>query len=313
VEAEDEDAAFASENVRAAAARLFVDVQEAWSAQDRDRLRTLAGHELYTEWLHRMRALGGKGWRNRVEVLSAPRVHYVGLRNTGPDRGDRVVVLIEARVRDRLIDGAGQRVRRAEAISDRRWLREFWTLSRHRGHWIVRSVEEEREGKHVLSDELVASPWNDEATLRDEALIEDAADDAVPAITEIANRDEERDARTVAMDLSVVDGRFAPDVIEASARRAVAAWAEAIDGDHGQLMAVAHRAVARQLLHSTDGSGGVVVRGLKARRVSLLALDGAARPPTVTIELELTGHRHIDDRQTSPVPAVTLRHANRFT
>ena len=62
--------------------------------------------------------------------------------------------------------------------------------------------------------------------MRDEALIEGAVADAVPhgtSIAEVADLDFEGDARAAALDLSLADGRFAPDVLEIAARRAVSA------------------------------------------------------------------------------------------
>ena len=54
-------------------------------------------------------------------------------------------------------------------------------------------------------------------------------------VGELVDVDFDGDARAAALDLSVVDGRFAPAVLEAAARRAVAAWAEAVDGDDAAL------------------------------------------------------------------------------
>ena len=59
------------------------------------------------------------------------------------------------------------------------------------------------------------------------------ADGLPPGFTtaDLAEVDFSGDARARALDLSLADARFAPDVLEAAARRAVAAWAEAVDGD----------------------------------------------------------------------------------
>ena len=50
-------------------------------------------------------------------------------------------------------------------------------------------------------------------------------------IAEVADLQYDGDAHSAAMDLSLADGRFAPDVLEVAARRAVDAWAQAVDGD----------------------------------------------------------------------------------
>ena len=54
-------------------------------------------------------------------------------------------------------------------------------------------------------------------------------------IAEVADLDFAGDAHAAALDLSLADGRFAPDVLEITARRAATAWAEAVDGDDARL------------------------------------------------------------------------------
>ena len=120
-------------------------------------------------------------------------------------------------------------------------VREFWTLVKRDGHWILQSIEQGAEGAHRLREGVVATPWGDEQALRDEALVEGAVQDAVPdgtKLAEVADLDFEGDGRAAALDLSLADGRFAPDVLEVAARRAVAAWVDAVDGDDGPLLAL---------------------------------------------------------------------------
>jgi len=313
-EAAEDDPAFAPDVVRPAAANLFIEIQKAWSAQDKQRLASLVGQDLLTEWGRRLRDFKRKGWRNEVEILDGPHVEYVGLRNVEDDRGDRVIVLIDATVRDYVIDGFGTPIRRVDATGDRQRVQEYWTLSKRRGQWILQSIEQGREGTHALSDEIVASPWSDEKTFHDQALIEEAVAEAAPSVAEVADLDYEGDARAAAMDLSLADGRFAPDVLEVGARRAVAAWAEAIDGADGALLAIAHPDVVREMLHPGDPSARtrVVVRGLEVKRITIVSLDAAATPPTMTIDVELTGRRYIEDRDTLARISGSQSHVTRF-
>src|SRR5207302_9177429 len=158
--------------------------------------------------------------------------------------------------------------------------------------WILLSIEQGAEGEHALREELVASPWSDDRAMRDEALVEGAVSDAVPEgtdIAELADLDFQGDARAAALDLSLADGRFSPDVLEVAARRAVAAWAEAVDGDDASLAAIAHPEAAKQLLHPGDSSAGtrLVVRGPRVKQIRIVALDAAATPPTMTIEVDV--------------------------
>jgi predicted lipid-binding transport protein (Tim44 family) len=317
-EAAEDDPAFAPDVVRPAAARLFLDIQRAWDAGDRMRLRALVAPELLGEWERRLDDFDRKGWHNRVQPIGEPRVEYIGLRNTGDDRTKRVSVRIEAQLRDYVEDRWGQRVGRVDSLSDTSRVREYWTLGKRDGHWTLLSIEQGAEGEHALDEEIVASPWTDDRSMRDEALVEGAVADAVPdgtAISEVADLDFQGDARAAANDLSLADGRFAPDILEVAARRAVAAWAEAVDGEDSQLLALAHPDAAQQLLHPGDPSRRtrLVVRGLRVKQIRIVALDAAATPPTMTIEVDLEGRRYLEDRDSAAVVAGSQSRATSFT
>jgi predicted lipid-binding transport protein (Tim44 family) len=317
-EAADEDPAYAPDIVRPAAAKLFTDVQAAWDAGDRIRLRGLVASDLLDEWERRLDDFDRRGWRNRVQLLDEPKVQYVGLARRGREQSDRVVVRIEARLRDVVEDRQGRRIKRSDRITETARIREFWTLGLRDGHWILISIEQGAEGAHALREDVIATPWGDETAMRDEALIEGAVASAVPAgtsISEVADLDFEGDGRAAALDLSVADGRFAPDVLEVAARRAVAAWAEAVDGNDAALLAVSHADAARELLHPGDPSlqTRLVVRGLEVRHIQIASLDAAAEPPTMSIDVELTGRRYLEDRDTAAVVSGSRSRAVKFT
>ncbi len=154
--------------------------------------------------------------------------------------------------------------------------------------------------------------------LRDEALVERAVADAVPdgtSVAEVADLQFEGSARAAALDLSVADGRFAPDVLEVAARRAVAAWVEAIDGRDDALYALAQGHAIRDLLHPGDPSGRtrLVVRGLRVEQITISRLDAAAQPPTMTIGVKIAGRRYIEDRDTTAVVAGSKSRQATFT
>ncbi|MHB8659116.1 MAG: TIM44-like domain-containing protein [Solirubrobacteraceae bacterium] len=317
-EAADEDPAFDPESVTASAAQLFLDVQAAWDADDRIALRGLVSPSLLGEWERRLDDFERRGWRNRVQPLEPPNVEYVGLRRHGDEARDRVVVRIEARLRDFVTDPSGRHIRRAGHATETVRTREFWTLGRRDAHWILASIEQGAEGHHLLDDQILATPWSDEQALRDEALVEGAVDDAVPAgtsIAELADLQYEGDARAAALDLSLADGRFAPAVLEVAARRAVTAWSEAIDGDDSALRAIADSAAVRGLLHPGDPSGRtrLVVRGLEIRQIRIAGLDAANEPPTMTIEIDLRGRRYLEDRATTAIVAGSQSRAQDFS
>jgi predicted lipid-binding transport protein (Tim44 family) len=306
-EAAEDDPAFAPDQVRSAATHLFKEIEAAWDAADLTHLRRLVAPDLLAEWERRLNDFAHRGWRNRVEVLDEPAVEYVGLHHQGDHAKDRVVVRIQARLRDVVQDAYGNLITRRGRMSPVVTIREFWTLRRNpSGHWMLASVEQGAEGQHALEEQIVATPWSDEQAMRDEALVEGAVAEAVPAgttVAEVAKLDFDGDARAAALDLSLADGRFAPDVLEVAARRAVAAWAEAVDGGKEQLRDIADPTAAAELLHPGDPSGRtrLVVRGPQVKQIHITGLDPAATPPTMTVEVEVEGCRYLEDRNTAAV------------
>jgi predicted lipid-binding transport protein (Tim44 family) len=317
-EAAEEDPAFAPETVKRQAKRLFTQIQTAWDADDRARLRSLVAPDLYAEWERRLDDFQRRGWRNRVKLLGEPTVEYVGLKNRGDASQDRVTVRVEARLRDYVEDSHGNRIKRSGHVSQIVNTREFWTLSKRNGGWILQSIEQGAEGSHALTDTVIPTPWSDDQAMHDEALVEGAVADAVPKgtkISEVADLDFDGTARAAAMDLSLADGRFAPDVLEVAARRAVDAWAEAVDGDDAALKSIAEPGAVWDLLHPGDPSGltRVVVRGPVVKRIRIVGLDAASEPAKMSIEVDLQGRRYIEQRNTTAVVSGSRDRPTSFT
>jgi predicted lipid-binding transport protein (Tim44 family) len=214
---------------------------------------------------------------------------------------------------------------RKEAKSERIELVEYWTLARsvagtdpgaEAAGWKVVSIEQRAEGDHHLDSEIVASPWSD-SRLADEAVTELAVADGLPegfTTADLAVVSFEGTAREHALDLSLADARFAPDVLEAAARRAVAAWAEAVDGDDSPLEEVATPEALAELLYGGDASRKtrVVVRGPRVRAIRIAALDVSREPAAMTIEVDLGGQRYVEDRDTAAVVSGSKGGASTF-
>jgi predicted lipid-binding transport protein (Tim44 family) len=305
-EAADDDPLLAADAVVPAAEQTFRAAQAAWDARDDARLAQLLDADLLVEWQRRLDDFAERGWHNRVEVMSVDAVEYLGLVNREGTADDRVTVRISARLRDYVETVDGVRVMRKGASSAVISLTEYWTLARRGEGWIVASIESDAEGAHVLDEEIVATPWADEQRLQDASVVELASADKLPdgvSTAEVADLDYAGDARTAALDLSLADGRWAPDVLEAAVRRAVAAWAAAVDGADRDLLDVATPEAASALLHPGDASGKtrLVIRGPRVQRLEVAALDPAAVPPTMTVEVEVSGHRYVEDRDTAAV------------
>jgi len=317
-EAAEDDPAFEKDRVHADARALFVEMESAWDARDRERLQRLCGPELWTEWQRRLDDLAARRWHNRVAVLSGPEIEYVGLVNRTDDADDRLVVRVTATLDDYVEDSSGFKLMREDQTSTQTAMCEYWTLGKRDGAWILLSIEQRAEGEHELDEQIVASPWSDGGRLRDEALVEGAVAERAPAgfaTAEIADLDFDGPARAAALDLALADGRFAPDVLEVAARRAASAWVEGVDGSRTQLNELASPAVARQLLHPGDPSERtrLVVRGLRLKRVVITGLDAAAEPPTMSLELSASGRRYIEDRDTTSVLNGDPNHEQHWT
>jgi predicted lipid-binding transport protein (Tim44 family) len=305
-EAAQDDAYLAADAVKTDCADLFKQIQEAWTANDIDRLNTMVGPELMKEWSRRLEDFKRKGWRNVVKVLSGPNVRYMGLVNREDDSEDRVVVRLEAQLEDYVEMKGGGRMMATGESDETKSLTEWWTLGRTPNGWMLLSIEGDDEGMHHLKSEIVATPWDDTQRLRDESLVEGAVADKVAegfTVAEVADLDFDGDARAAALDLSLADARFGPDLLAVAARRAVAGWAEAVDGEDRELEAVAEPGAMQELLYPGDPSQRtrLVVRGPKIRALRIAALDAAAQPPTMTVEVDVTGTRYLQNRDTAAV------------
>ncbi len=317
-EAAEEDPAFAPDHVLATATRLFTEIESAWDADDRIRLRGLVAPDLLAEWERRLDDFERRGWRNRVQPLGEPTIEYVGLNHSGDPETDRVVVRIDARLKDYVVDRYGRHLKRTGRLGETARMREFWTLQRRGPHWVLASIEQAAEGSHALDEQIVATPWADERGLRDRALVEGAVAEAVPEgtkVAEVADLQYAGDAQAAANDLSLADGRFAPHVLEIAARRAVDAWAQAVDGDDANLRRIATPQAAQELLYAGDQSrrSRVVVRGPHVSRIRIVNLDAASEPPTMTLEVDITGRRYLEDRDTAAVLSGSRSRATGFT
>jgi predicted lipid-binding transport protein (Tim44 family) len=258
------------------------------------------------EWSRRLDDFDRKGWHNITERLADPTVEYLGLVNREGEQEDRVTVRIEAPIRDYTVDASGEKLLRTDDTDDTTTLPEYWTLGRHDdGNWFLVSIEQDAEGGHVLQQDIVARPDADTARLHDEAVAEVATVGNVPdeKVKDIAPLSFDGDARTAALDMANIDGRFDPDVLEASARRAVAAWAEAVDGDDVSLSLIASTDAIDDLLYAGDTSKRtrLVVRGPVLKSIRIGAIDAHATPATMTIHAELTGRRYRENRDTTTV------------
>jgi predicted lipid-binding transport protein (Tim44 family) len=217
-------------------------------------------------------------------------------------------VRIEATLKDYVENRHGQRINHEEGASETRTLAEYWTLCKRDsdGHWMLLSIEQRAEGDHNLDSEVVATPWDDVGRLRDQALVEGAAADRLPDganAAELVSVSYSDDARAAALDLSLVDARFAPDVLEVAVRRVVDAWSDAVDGSDDALAALSTPEALTELLHPGDASQRtrLVVRSPRVHGVAIEALELEPAPPRMTVSVDAEGARYVENRDTTAV------------
>ena len=93
------------------------------------------------------------------------------------------------------------------------------------------------------------------------------------------------------------DERLGPDRTGQAARRAVVAWALAVNGDNSALADLADADVASVLLHPAR-KPWQIAPGPAVTRIEIVSLDLAAVPPQLRIAFEFSGQRHYDDGST---------------
>lgn len=310
-----DDPDFAREVVVPQAEQLFRDIQTAWDDRDIPALERMVSPELMVEWRRRLDDFAAKGWHNRV-VVRENSAEYVGMTNLPVEEDDRVVVRVSAVCDDWVVDRNGARMHHTGNESSETWVREYWTLVMRDGRWTLGSIEQDREGEHQLTAPLIAERGDDVAGMRDETMVEQAvADRAGGDLAALTPLDFPDDAAAAAREMALVDQRFEPDVIEVAVRRAVAAWAEAIDGEDDALLAISDPVVVNELLYHGDTSGRtrVVVRGPDLKALHVLGLDTRATPPRVAVSADVEGARYIEDRDTTTVIQGDPRRRQRFT
>jgi hypothetical protein len=167
---------------------------------------------------------------------------------------------------------------------------ECWTLVRAGENWSFDGMESSAAAQHYLTDPLPGQ--GSDQDLHDEATISTAVTDVPASKVPVAElTDVDATTRSQLLDLSLVDGRYAPDVIAACVGEITRAWESATFAhDRKLLEPCCTPEAATQLFHPTP-HGVRRVQNLETRRVQIDALHPDPEPPTVNVTLELHGQR----------------------
>jgi hypothetical protein len=264
---------------------------------DRDKVAKLLGTGA-AWWLFEHSKLGEGFWAVGRANIALVRVLQ---RDTAGPR--RVVV----RVRASLV------ARRPSSLPDRLVTTHddavaFWTLVRDAGGWNLALVEDGWRGvRHLAADPGDLRAREAEA-IRDAATIESATADAAGApegLTGARRVVGTDDARATLLDLSVVDGRFAPAVLERSVGRVLRAWEDTGTGDASALGRVASAAAIRQLKRASSIEnpwieGFAPVEVDTRRRSASVVVMATARGAAVGLRREICWRLTLTDERDLP-------------
>jgi len=155
IEAAETNDRLAPERIRTAAQALFRLVYLAWDARDSKRLATLLSPELLVVWERALDAHDAAGQHHRAQVLGDVKISLVGL-TADATRAATAIVRVEAQLDVRVSDLYGKRDSSSGSATDRRRLRQYWTLARGDGPWIVQAIEERTQGDRHLTEPIAA-------------------------------------------------------------------------------------------------------------------------------------------------------------
>ena len=179
-------------------------------------------------------------------------------------------------------------------------LDERWTLGRDRGRWVLLSTDGDPKSAALLRTSLVSGAAGDDERLREQSLSELARQEA-PQSDQLADIiDPDKPAQAALMDLSVVDGRFDPQLIESAVRHLVEAWEEATTGSTEPLSRLTSPEAAMTLLHPSGGDHGLrlVVRDARLEHWSPRSVVKAA-PPRVVLDVVIAAVRYVVEEDTN--------------
>jgi hypothetical protein len=283
VEASLEEVAFAPEAIRDAVVRLLgaaEQVSRGEAAEHVDR----SERELINDWIRT------SVFSRRFRLTGAPRVDLLRIVNRPGESEDRASVRVRVAI---AVEGALPRLGAHGLRIDERW-----TLGRHRADWRLLETRGDPLSMSVLTGRLVPGAWADEDRLRERSLTELAGEDAPQRERGLDQLAASQDGVLAQLlDLSLADGWFLPDLLEAVIVHILEAWEEATIGSAQPLSeVVTPRASDRLLLVNLAGTPGrLVIRDATLKSWRPTAIDLAADEPVVTVELTIEAVRYIID------------------
>jgi predicted lipid-binding transport protein (Tim44 family) len=157
------DPVWKEENLEEYARQSFFQIEEAWCKQDFAQLESLLRPELFSEWKAQIELMQSNGERNVMDGLRIDHVRLVEAQNYRDKEKDIFTACIDATATDYTVDANGEvvssntgsRRKQANKQKSQEAFREFWTYERHGDNWLLQRVDQAKEWKKLVNEELV--------------------------------------------------------------------------------------------------------------------------------------------------------------
>jgi hypothetical protein len=290
LQAAEQDAAFAPEELRGAVDEIIAVADAWWSSRDSAVLSRREDGGYLEAWARSRAEYVGRD----VRLAGPPDVDVLQVVNRAGRLEDRVVVRVRWHAhRANLLNATG---RRHPGVGRTVKLDERWTLGRGKKGWVLLSAEGPAVSATLLRAPLIAEASADEGRMREEGLTSLAAEPrAVSA--KLVGKLTAFEGRAALLDLSVIDPRFMPDLLQASVEHVIQAWEQATVGDAEALRALASEPACAALLEPcyVGAGGSVTMVDVVLKRWTCKHVLADAAPARVKLDVEIEAIRYETD------------------
>jgi hypothetical protein len=277
------DPVFSPEAIRASVMGMLETAQKVWNGTDGRKPRRPSEIDLIRGWAMARRQQIGAGLR----IAGKPKIDVLRVVNRELEAEDRAIVRVRLRIhRDpkALQSEPGDGTFMALRVVP---IEERWTLARRGDRWSLASISGDPISEALISAPLIESPAEDEERLHEAGLRELAGRDA-PSTSSLAELiDGDAPAADRLRELSVLDDRFSPQLLEATLHHVLEAWEALTDGSQRPLEQVAGGPAMQALMYADRRRGRRLIRDPELAGWVVLDVDASAKPPWVRVRLEL--------------------------
>jgi hypothetical protein len=282
VEAAEDNPNFSPQAIEQVVAQFVVLADALWRAGECAALDGCPDERLIRAWARSRESWLGSG----LEVVGKPSIDLLRVVNRDDEDEDRVEIRVRIHVHCRHP--------RVGLVATRYvHLDERWTLGRRSNRWVLFSMGGDPLAGPVLTAPLVPNPSFDTERLREESLAELASAQKVGddiALSGLVSADEP--PALALLDLSLLDGRFDPELIATELAHLLEAWEEAVTGSEAPLEELATAHARTTLLRPRPGTR-LVLRDAVLKSWEPTRLELARQPPAIEVALDVEAVRYV--------------------